>query len=175
MKLCALCAATMTLFAITSLPTLMIATLMVCALTISCGAAFAHQSLGALRPLWPFILIVALWQDPNWHSIILRMVCAVALANFVTMTTRLSDMVTTLEALARPLTPILPPQRLALTIALVIRFLPVLLHAADQITLAWRARSPQRPHWRIFVPLTLAALDDADRVAEAIRARGGVL
>jgi biotin transport system permease protein len=174
-KLAVLCAVTVVLFAILSVPALLIAALLIAALPLSCGAEFARQSLRGLRPLWPFILIVALWHDPNWQSIILRMICAVALANFVTMTTRLSDMITILETLARPLSPILPPQRLALAIALMIRFLPVLMHEADQIALAWRARSPRRPRWHMFVPLTLAALDDADRVAEAIRARGGIL
>lgn len=174
-KLAVLCAVTVVLFAISSVPALLIAALLIAALPLSCGAEFARQSLRALRPLWPFILIVALWHDPNWQSIILRMICAVALANFVTMTTRLSDMITTLETITRPLSPILPPQRLALAIALMIRFLPVLMQEADQIALAWRARSPRRPRWHMFVPLTLAALDDADQVAEAIRARGGIL
>lgn len=175
LKLLALCAATVMLFGITSAPALMLLAALIAALPISCGVAFARQSLWALRPLWPFILIVALWHDPNWQTIILRMLCALALANFVTMTTRLSDMIAALETLARPLSPILPPQRLALAIALVIRFLPVLLNHADQVTQAWRARSPRRPRWRIFVPLTLAALDDSERVAESIRARGGIL
>lgn len=174
-KLAALCVATVALFAMNSVLVLGLMGLVIIALQLSCGIAFARQSWRALRPLWPFVLIVALWHDANWQSIVLRMLCAVALANFVTMTTRLSDMITTVETLARPLSPLLPPQRLALIIALMIRFLPVLLHEAEQITLAWQARSPRRPRWRIFVPLTLAALDDADRVAEAIRARGGVL
>ena len=174
-KLAGLCGATVVLFAITSAPALLVAAAVIAALPLSCGADFARQSLRALRPLWPFILIVAIWHDPNWQTIILRMLCAVALANFVTMTTRLSDMIKVIDVLGRPLSPILPPQRLALAIALVIRFLPVLFYHADQITQAWRARSPRRPRWRIFVPLTLAALDDSDRVAEAIRARGGIL
>jgi biotin transport system permease protein len=175
LKLAVLCAATVVLFSVTSAPILWAAAVVIAALPISGGMNFARQSLRAMRPLWPFVLIVALWHDPNWLGIILRMLCAVALANFVTMTTRLSDMITTFETLARPLSAILPPSRLALAIALMIRFMPVLLHHADQITLAWRARSPHRPRWQIFVPLTLAALDDADRVAEAIRARGGIL
>jgi biotin transport system permease protein len=29
-------------------------------------------------------------------------------------------------------------------------------------------------NWRILLPISLIALDDADRVAEAIRARGGL-
>jgi biotin transport system permease protein len=58
--------------------------------------------------------------------------------------------------------------------ALVIRFIPVMLDRLSQITESWAARSPRRPSWRVLVPATLAALEDADRVAEALRARGGV-
>jgi biotin transport system permease protein len=105
--------------------------------------------------------------------VLLRMVTAVALANFVTMTTRLSDMLAVFERLARPLAPILPPRRLALAFALVIRFIPVMLDRMGQIRQSWSARSPRPPRWRVMVPATLAALDDADRVAEALRARGG--
>jgi biotin transport system permease protein len=125
------------------------------------------------------VLIVALWHLWTGNPVgglvvILRMLAAVALANFVTMTTRLSDMVTIFQRLARPLQVFgLPPRRLALAFALVIRFLPVMLDRMEQIGASWRARSPRRPGWRVLVPATLAALDDADRVAEALRARGG--
>jgi biotin transport system permease protein len=54
-----------------------------------------------------------------------------------------------------------------------IRFIPVLSDRLSQISESWRARSPRRPGWRILTPATLAALDDADQVAEALRARGG--
>jgi len=37
------------------------------------------------------------------------------------------------------------------------------------------ARSRRRPGWQLVLPLSLAALDDADHVAEALRARGGTL
>jgi biotin transport system permease protein len=103
------------------------------------------------------------------------MATAVALANFVTMTSRLSDMISVFQTLARPLAPLgLSPRRLALAMALVIRFIPVMLDRLSQITESWAARSPRRPSWRVLVPATLAALEDADRVAEALRARGGV-
>jgi biotin transport system permease protein len=55
----------------------------------------------------------------------------------------------------------------------VIRFIPVMLDHLTQITQSWSARSPRRPRWRVLVPATLAALDDADHAAEALRARGG--
>ena len=66
-----------------------------------------------------------------------------------------------------------PTRTLALAIALTIRFLPVLSDRLSRIAEAWRARSARRPGWRILVPATLATLDDADQVAEALRARGG--
>lgn len=145
----------------------------------SAGPRFARTGLRLLRPLWPFLVVVGLWH--LWTGareaggiILLRMVTAVALANFVTMTTRLSDMIATVQRLARPLAFTgLSPRRLALAMALVVRFIPVMLERMEQITQSWRARSPRKPRWRVLVPATLAALDDADRAAEALRARGG--
>ncbi|MDP3197771.1 energy-coupling factor transporter transmembrane protein EcfT [Tabrizicola sp.] len=142
------------------------------------GVAFSGSALRQLWPLWPFVLIVGLWhiwtaEVAQGAAILLRMVSAVALANFVTMTTRLSDMLGVFERIAKPLSPILPPRRLALAFALVIRFIPVMLDRMGLIRQSWTARSPRAPRWRIMVPATLAALDDADRVAEALRARGG--
>lgn len=142
------------------------------------GMAFAHHGLRLLRPLWPFVAVVGLWHLGTGDgiaglAIILRMLAAVAAANLVTMTTRLSDMIAVLETLARPLRPVLPPRRLALAIALVIRFVPVMSGRLAQIAEAYRARSPGRAGWRIVAPAALAALDDADRVADALRARGG--
>ena len=42
------------------------------------------------------------------------------------------------------------------------------------LSLAWRARSRRRAGWRVIVPFMVLALDDADHVAEALRARGGI-
>lgn len=145
----------------------------------SAGDRFARAGLRLLRPLWPFLLVVGLWHlwTGAWQAggvILLRMVTAVALANFVTMTTRLSDMIATAQRIARPLAVTgLSPRRLALAMALVVRFIPVMLERMEQITQSWRARSTRKPRWRVLVPATLAALDDADRAAEALRARGG--
>jgi len=178
-KLAALALATTGLFLLTSPLPLSLAALAAIGLYLTGGLAFAATGLRLLRPLWPFIVVVALWhlwsRDFSGGAVILlRMVTAVALANFVTMTTRLSDMIVVFQWLARPLGPFgLSPRRLALAMALVIRFIPVMLDRLGQITEGWAARSPRRPRWRVLVPATLAALDDADRVAEALRARGG--
>ncbi|MCU0900236.1 MAG: energy-coupling factor transporter transmembrane protein EcfT [Cypionkella sp.] len=142
------------------------------------GVQFFRHGVAMLRPLWPFVAVVGLWH--LWTEdlaaggvIVLRMLAAVAAANLVTMTTRLSDMIAVLERLARPLAPVLPPRRLALAIALVIRFIPVLTERMAHLAQAWRARSGRRPGWRLIAPAALAALDDAEQVANALRARGG--
>lgn len=178
-KLALMAVATTGLFAMSALAPLAAALLATATLYATGGRRFALSGLRLLRPLWPFIGVVALWH--LWTGdltgggvILLRMVCAVALANFVTMTTQLSDMLAVFQWLARPFRAIgLSPRSLALAVALTIRFIPVMLDRMAQISESWSARSPRRPRWRVLVPATLAALDDADRAAEALRARGG--
>ena len=179
LKLGLLCLWTALLYALTSPLLLTLTALAVLILLASCGQTFLITALKLLRPLWPFILIVALWHlwlQDLWGGtqVLLRLITTVAAANFVTMTTRLSDMIAVITRLARPLQYIgLRPATLALAVALVIRFIPVMLTRTEQIRDAFRARSNRRPGWRILVPALLAALDDAENVAEALRARGG--
>lgn len=178
-KLGALAVATVLLFQVTEPVALGLALAVVATLYLAVGRAFAWHGVRMLLPLWPFLLLLAiwhLWSDDTRTGLMvgLRLLTAVALANLVTMTTRLSDMVAVLERLAAPLARIgLPPRLLALALALVIRFIPVMTERLATIREAWRARAPRRPGWRVILPATLAALDDAERVAEALRARGG--
>ncbi|HBH7903235.1 TPA: hypothetical protein KDX49_003259 [Vibrio parahaemolyticus] len=51
---------------------------------------------------------------------------------------------------------------------------PVLMSKGQKLSRAWRSRSNRRTGWRIVLPFTVLALDDADHVAEALRARGGL-
>ncbi|MBK6468918.1 MAG: energy-coupling factor transporter transmembrane protein EcfT [Rhodobacter sp.] len=177
-KLAALAVFTVVLFRLSSPAGLALALAVVVALHLPWGARFAAHAGRMMRPLWPFVAVVALWHlwvsDPRGGAVVvLRMAAAVAAANLVTMTTRLSDMLAVFEWLATPLARLIPPRRLALAFALMIRFIPQLSDRLRQIADAFRARSPRRPGWRVLVPATLAALDDADHAAEALRARGG--
>jgi biotin transport system permease protein len=179
LKLASLAIMTTGLFALSSPLALALATAATVGLLATGGARFAWGALRLLWPLWPFAVIVGGWHVWTGDAmggavVLLRLLTAVTLANFVTMTTRLSDMIAVFQTLARPLAPLgLSPRRLALALALVIRFIPVMLDHLAQITQSWSARSPRRPRWRVLVPATLAALDDADHAAEALRARGG--
>ena len=179
LKLMLLALWTAGLFWITSPAVLLAALALIAALHMPGGMVFITHALRMLRPLRLFIAVVAVWhfwmQDIQGGAVvILRMVTAVAAANLVTMTTRLEDMMAVVERAAQPFARLgLPPKTLALAMALVIRFIPVMVDRHAQITDAWRARSAKRASWRVLLPTVLAALDDADHVAEALRARGG--
>lgn len=144
------------------------------------GRRFAAHGLSMLRPLWVFVVVILIWH--YWIDdltagvrIMLRMLTAVALANLVTMTTRLEDLVDLVKWLLRPLRPFgVNPAVIGLAIAMFVRFTPVLRDKASLLLESWRSRSPRKPGWRVVVPIALVALDDAEHVAEALRARGGV-
>lgn len=179
-KLLVLCAATTALFFISNPVTHLLILVAVMGVYGAIGTHFFKTGLRVIRGLWPFVVILALWhlatQDVAQGIVIIaRMMTAVALANLVTLTTRLDDMIGCFVALCRPLSYVgIAPQAIALTIALVIRFIPVLMTRAEQLAMAYRARSSKNPSWRIILPLALSVLDDAEHVADALRARGGI-
>ena len=178
-KMAGLCLWTVLLFQLSTPLALSLALLATLALITSCGPVFTRRALRLMLPLWPFLTVVALWNlltgDPQGGAVvILRLLTAILAANFVTMTTLLSQMIAVLTRLSSPLRLVgLQPKTLALAVALVVRFIPIMILRLSDIRDAWSARSTRRPGWRISVPAVLSALDDSDRVAEALRARGG--
>lgn len=180
-KLLALSALTAGLFAIDRPAAMAAALLAALGLYLTGGPLFLRQGLRHLRPLWPFLLLIALWHGFTGQAqagaiIALRLLAALALANFVTMTTRLTDMIGVLTWLLAPLRRIgLPTRTIELAIAMVLRFTPMLVENGTRLAMSWRARSARRPNWRLVMPMAALALDDADHVADALRARGGIV
>lgn len=144
------------------------------------GQVFARSGLQRLRALWPFIVVIVAWHGltgtlTDGGVIALRLLSAVGFANLVTMTTRLSDMVDVLHWLTTPLRWFgFKPRALEMAIALAVRFTPTLAEKGNLLTQSWRARSARRANWRVIMPFTVLAIDDAEHVAEALKARGGV-
>lgn len=139
------------------------------------GWAFLRHGAASLRPLWPLLAVILLWhvllQELAAGVVMaLRIAVAMSAANLVTMTTRLDAMI----ALLQRVLPTRFGRVAALAIALMIRFIPEVSVRHALARDAWRARSPRRPGWRVVPPVLLGTLDDADRVAEALRARGGM-
>lgn len=180
LKLAALCLATVALFAASSPIVLSFALLLCLALYALPGGVFFRSGVTRLRVLWPFVLLVLLW-----HMIIgtvemgaliaLRLVVAVGFANLVTMTTRLSDTMDVVRLLATPFRVLgLKSRSLEMGMGLVLRFTPALADKGAQLSQSWKARSNKRASWRVILPFALLAIDDAEQVAEAIKARGGL-
>lgn len=179
-KLGALCVASVGLFWVSDLRILLLAAVLTAVLYALPGRGFLRFGLRRLWPLWPFVVLILAWHlvtgglAQGLH-ITVRMLTAVALANLVTMTTTLTDMMQVVRWLLHPLTRVgLNLRAVELASAMVIRFTPVLAHKGGALAMAWRARSRKRAGWRVIVPFMVLALDDADHVAQALRARGGI-
>ncbi|WP_319529748.1 energy-coupling factor transporter transmembrane component T [uncultured Cohaesibacter sp.] len=153
---------------------------LVAALYLSAGTSFARLGLKYLRPLFWLLGLIFLYhvltdRAEDGFAICLKIFAMVGLANLVTMSSRLDDMMAVVDWLSRPFYRFgLPPRALGLAMGLVIRFTPVFLQKAGLLNEAWRARRARGSSPRVIVPLALGALDDADRVADALRARGGL-
>lgn len=134
-----------------------------------------------LWPLWPFVLVIGGWHlfrgtPEAGLAVILRMLTMFGAATLLLLTTRFDALLATFATLFRPFERLgLPVNRIALALAMAVRFIPVLSQRASDLSQAWRARSPRRPRHRLLVPLALAAFDEADRAAEALRARSALV
>jgi len=150
------------------------------ALTLSLGRPAARQALVSLRPLIWIVAVILLWEI--WLGEIrlgllfgLRVFAMVGLATFVTLTTPLAEIVALIERLAQPLARFgISPRIPAISVALVIRFVPVLRARYGALGEAWSARSARKPRTKLLAPLAFSLLDDADHLADALRARGGL-
>ncbi len=180
LKLAFLLATTTLLFLIDSVLILSVLTSLPFAAAASQGRLFFKYMLKLLRPLWPLVAIILLWHSFTWQvdsglRILLRMVAAVGFANLVTITTPMDKMIKVIFASLAPLRRFgLRSERIAFAIGLFVRFTPVLIEKSAILAQAYRARTSKYGNWRIVLPLALIAMDDADHIAEAIRARGGL-
>lgn len=111
------------------------------------------------------------WQRAVLIAVV--MVLAVALAALVTLTTSAGDL---LESLERGLSPLrgvgVDPERVALTIALTARTIPVVAGFGSRLRESGRARGVRLGVVPYAVGLVVLTLQHAERVGEALRARG---
>jgi biotin transport system permease protein len=142
------------------------------------GARLLRHLPGQLRPLRWFVvaLVPFQWWVGGWRAAVVvvgTLLVAVAAASLVTLTTRVSDM---MEALVRGLGPLrrvgLDPERVALVLSLTLRAIPVLAGALDEAREARRARGLERSTRALVTPLVVRTIRHADRVGDALAARG---
>lgn len=177
------------LFGLVSLGTMMTAfgTLMsisiVLALLILVYTSLGRAVLPAIKSLSPLLILISLlFVVQSWLSdwataalISVRMLSLVLLAQLITLTTRLTDMLAALLPLFSPLRHCgIAPERIAFTVALVIRFIPVLLAHYSALRSAWQARGGRYRSWILLSPLLVQSLRLTEQIAMAVAARGGI-
>ena len=130
-----------------------------------------------IRPvawLLAIFFAVQLWLN-DWQAgllVITRIAAIVLFASLITLTTKTSDMLASLERALRPLKPLgVNPEKVSLAISMVLRFIPVIATVASEIRDAQRARGLDRSILAMIVPLIIRTLKMADDVADAIEAR----
>lgn len=138
----------------------------------------ARARLRLLSSLAPMLVLIGLFQFWSVGAdaaavIVLRLCLMILLADMVSMTTPMLDMMDAVEPLLRPLSAIgLESGRIAVAIALVVRFVPSLLGEWSKRNEAWRARTGRRPSLRLLPTFLASIVTLADRIAEALDARG---
>jgi len=149
------------------------------ALSIYAGfGRFGFARLALLRPIVPLLVIVGGVQafSAGWHAggvVSLRLLAMLLLADLVSMTTTMSalmDVLAPVFSLLRPLG--VNPRKMALAVALVLRFVPVLMARWREREEAWKARTHRRAPVRLVAVFLADILQLADRVAESLDARG---
>ncbi|WP_421697980.1 energy-coupling factor transporter transmembrane component T family protein [Ancylobacter sp.] len=161
-----------------SLPIMAGLLLAVLALYASLGKAALRQ-IALLRPLWPLFLILLAfhWWNGDLLAglvVLARILAMVLLANAVTMTTRMDAMMDAVEPLLAPLRLFgASPRAVALAVALMIRFVPLLFALWEALNDSWRARTGKRGGWRLLAPFCIQTLRLSHHTAEALAARGG--
>jgi biotin transport system permease protein len=178
MKLLGLAAASLCLFAISSLPILGI----ICLISAGNYAALGlspRQWWQRLRPILVTIVVVALFtllvETPHQAGLVLlRLTSLMLLAAAVTATTGIGDFIEEITWLARPLerTGLVKASDIGLSVGLVIRFVPEVLTRYQAIRDAHLARGLKPRPLTLAVPMIILTLRSADEIAAAIDARG---
>lgn len=150
-------------------------------LTAAFAGTLGKEALGRVLlpgPLLPLLAIIfalhALAGD--WQAgigSVARLLMMVMLADIVSMTTTMQDMMRALMPVLRLLRPLgINPKKVSLAVSLAVRFVPLLAANWQARNEAWRARTGRKQSWRLVAPFLAETLRMADQIAESLDARG---
>jgi biotin transport system permease protein len=154
---------------------------------VGAGAVLALAALARVGPrplaaqvrplLWLLVPLTALQAWLSGPAVALTvaggLLVAVAAAGLVTLTTRTEALLDALVAALRPLRRAgMDPERVALVLALAVRTVPVLVGIGGEVQQARAARGAERSVRAFAVPFVIRSLRHADRLGEALEARG---
>jgi biotin transport system permease protein len=137
-----------------------------------------REALAQLRPVLLFgalIVVAQLFLNGVAQALLVgaRLVTLLLLAGLVTLTTRTSAMIETLERALRPLAALgLNPRKGALALSLSLRFIPLLAQIVTDVREAQRVRGLEHDLVALAIPTLIRSVKLTDELADAIEARG---
>ncbi|MEP7194851.1 MAG: energy-coupling factor transporter transmembrane protein EcfT [Actinomycetota bacterium] len=133
------------------------------------------------QQVWPlrwFVLFLLpfQWWTVGWQgavAVVGTLVVAVMGAALITVTTRVTDLLDVISRILQPARRIgVDPDRVALLLALTIRAVPVIAATLHDARDARRARGLERSTRALVTPVVVRTIRHADRVGDALAARG---
>lgn len=119
-----------------------------------------------------FLVYLATDRTTDGAGVVIRSFALFSLAMMVSLTSKWTELLQLLEFVLKPFRCIgLPTDSIALTVALVFRFIPQLLDRWARLNECWHARSPRLSGLKLLAPSCLQALFLAERADECLRAR----
>ncbi|GAA4663844.1 MULTISPECIES: energy-coupling factor transporter transmembrane component T family protein [Amycolatopsis] len=120
-----------------------------------------------------FFVVAGLLTD--WLSatlVVLRLAALLLVATAVTLTTRTSAMIESLERALYPLRRVgVNPEKVSLAFSLALRFVPVVARITLEVREAQRVRGMDRNLIAVALPVVIRTLRMADDIADAVDAR----
>ncbi len=145
-------------------------------LTLGKALAMARKALQAMSVAAVLVLAfhAVLGQPLVGVGSAARLLTMTSLGIALTLSTRHTDLLQVLEKLLNPFRPLgLRPDRLALQIALMLRFTEHFFVQWQKLDDAYRVRTGRAGGWRLLAPLTIHMLESARRVADTLHLRLG--
>ncbi|MBB5073447.1 biotin transport system permease protein [Bartonella callosciuri] len=136
-----------------------------------------NNVLKQLKSIGLFLVLIFVFQVffKSWitgFEIILRLISLVFLASLVPLTTKVSDMVSTIEMWLQPFRRFgINPSEFSMVVSMAIRFIPVVSEKFNEVREAQRARGFDTNIFALAMPLIIRTIRMASEVAEALDAR----
>jgi biotin transport system permease protein len=153
------------------------ALVLMCTLFLVSGAGPARL-FRAVRPLLPVLLAIGLFQwwqlgAPTSARIVLNILLCVVAASLLTATTPLHRLLDGVVSLARPFQRFgADPERFALTIAIMLRSIPFIAGAFEDVRDSARGRGLERNPRALVLPVFITTVAYARHTGDALAARG---
>jgi len=159
-------------------PVMVLAGFVVVAGLYAVGGFGARTLVAQAWPLRWFVLFLLpfQWWTAGWRVaavVVGTLVVAVVGAALVSLTTRVTDLLDVIARILEPARAIgVDPERVALLLALTIRAVPVISATLQEARDARRARGLERSTRALVTPVVVRTIRHADRVGDALAARG---